>query len=273
MMMVSARRVLILENDLLAGEMYASDFARHGLVPRSASTLSDAFDLLESELFSAAVVDLMLDDPHIHNTYDGEYALEACALLNEGTQCIIASAQDKKQIAARLGKKYGPFEYLDKEDIARDPALLTEAVLAATETFVPDTFTIASSVFLQLFGAAGVDSEINETNVVTVLEHPGRAQTFCRSASFALAPVLPLIPPTGSPATWAIANGVCQKAFWSKGLGRSVEVVVSRTLDHDLAATALHAAEAQGTHFLVVSSTRARGEFGGRLPQHLRAHQ
>jgi ActR/RegA family two-component response regulator len=264
-------RVLILENDDFALEMYARHLKRAGFQPTQASGLLPAFDALERELFSVCVVDLNLDDPRTHGTYEGSKLLYACAELDEGTNCVIASGQDSPSTASELTKRYSPYTYIEKGQLSGGVEILISAVRSAAEAADLDRNLSSENIYSQLFGQRGQDSFIAESRIVQFLSPKGGSATLRRSASFALAPLLPLREATGGSAFWHTdpESGVASKEFWSKGLGRGLELSLSRVEFPDVP-DLLFKGAGSGFYAAAREVTRERSAFEGLLPASVR---
>jgi CheY-like chemotaxis protein len=266
----SSGRVLVLENVTEMLELYEVHLRRAGLEVKAVTTLDDAFAELDSRLYSVAVIDLMLNDPIDHGTYDGAHILDACAALNEGTQCIILSAQDSPKVAARLALRYVPFRYIEKAELIGGVSILIEAVREAQAVALESARALPDAIYVQLFGRSGEDSAVSESNLLRELRPAGGPLAFRRAAALSLAPLLPIFPEIQKPSRWDrdSESGVFAKTFWSKGRGLPVLVRIGKSVASAGQATEILRRQAVGLEFVVAGvDSLTRGQFTGSLPE------
>ena len=267
--MSAERRVLVLENLANLLDNYAYFLRDAGFEVYEAATLREANDHLDRLTFAACVVDLMLDDPVVHDTYEGTRLLDACEALAEGTQCLILSANPQPELAASLALRYKPVGYVNKAEVASGGArVLVGAVENACAVARETQKVVTKEIYPQLFGRGGEDSSIAEAKFVGELAPRGGAPVFERSAALVLRPLLPLFPTVRGGHAWRRVEGVgLQKAFWSKGLGEAITLTASRERDPSPVTDPLFQAETVGVRFVAErAADRDREEFTGRLP-------
>ncbi|MEZ5204392.1 MAG: hypothetical protein R2701_08430 [Acidimicrobiales bacterium] len=267
-------RVLVLENIEDNLDLYVRRLRRAGFDVEGRTNLADALDAIDERTFAVCVIDLMLDDPRTHGTYDGAHLLAGAAHLNEGTSCIILSGQDRPGVAADLVLAYPVHSYVEKGSLSEQgSAVLVEAVQRAADDANLAVNAEANSVWIQMYGGAGVDSTIAETNLSGFLKPRGGISALKRSFALALDPLLPLFGRVAPSSRWDIdpSTGVASKDFWSKGLGLGVQVLVSASDIDEPRDGEAYRNSSNGLTFVAVElPDQDRHEFSGTLPAELR---
>lgn len=265
-------RVLVLENRERTLDIYVRQLRAAGFEAEGHQTLDGALEALDERLFGVCVVDLMLDDPHSHDSHDGTHLLVAAAALDEGTQCIILSGQDRPEVAASIVSRVPVHSYIEKGTYSqKGPHVLEQGVVAAMRDVPADANSSVSKVWAQMYGASGVDSSIAETNLTAFLSPKGGVSVLKRAFGFGLLPLLPLHGriPSASPWTLDQATHVASKSFWSKGLGHAVRVTVSSNGVSEQPGE-IHRAEHADLTFVAAIGEGRRDQFAGMLPNGLR---
>lgn len=225
---LTGKRVLVLENDSKQLDNYRRRLEREGFAVDASQDLGEAIDLAERRVFSAAVVDLMLEDPVRHDTYDGTLLLRALREIGDGTQAVVVSAQDDTELAWELQSEYPAFSYVRKSRLVREGfGLLVDRVTQAVAAVDPESFTSNDSLYIQLFGRHGEYSHFDENQMAAFFRPRGGPLLFRKELGLTLRALLPLCAPCTAAQVWAYdhPHGRATQSFWSKGLGDRKSVV------------------------------------------------
>ncbi len=223
------QRILVVENEDDLRTQYATGLDLADFEVDSAENLQAALDLIEAKTFHVALVDLMLTDSD--TTMDGLEVLKNLQTLGEGTKAIVLSGQDNPGTAADTITEYQAVKYIPKSKIIAKGMkyLIEEISQLATSADLKKYGDAGSSIFSVL--ARGVENELVWTDsLLRILEPTKRYTGLKKFLTKFCEPMVPLMPKKGSspPLTFYKEQRFANGKFWSKGLGRPLELVVCR---------------------------------------------
>jgi ActR/RegA family two-component response regulator len=228
-MMSVKQRILVVENIDSLKKQYVTGLEFADFVVDSAANLQESLDLVEARTFHVALVDLMLDDPEEKTTMEGLEILKKLQTLGEGTQAIVISGQESPGTAAGTVTDYGAIKYIQKSDILNK----------GMEYLIKEVSQLAASTKLKKYGdsdnivsvLAGANNPVVWADPLLRILKPKDGfkglNNFLTQFCEPMAPLMPerdVSPPLTIDKESRFANG----RFWSKGLGRPVELVICR---------------------------------------------
>ncbi|MCB0208827.1 MAG: response regulator [Anaerolineae bacterium] len=230
--MSSKKRILVVENLEGLRTQYTIGLEMADFEVDSVSNLQEALDIIDAKTFHVALVDLMLNDPH-DTVMQGLDILEKLRAVNEGTQAIVISGQKEPGTAVDTITEYQAADYIPKAQILNEGMgfLIKEVSQLAASTELKKFGNYKSIVSVM---AGGTKSEVVWADSLLRILKPKNGfiglqnflTQFCE-------PMLPLLPQKETSPPFLVhkeqrfANG----KFWSKGLGKPLELVICRAAE------------------------------------------
>lgn len=220
-------RVLVVEDIESFRESCIANLERENYRADGASNLQEAKAAIDRSAYHVAIVDIMLAGESDWSNRDGVRVLEYIRELAEGTQPIVLSKQSELQLVRDFLKKYGAFDYLNKEELEHTGIsllfdMLKQAVKASPLTAPPAWESFSPSL------AWGTSEDDFVYQCLRVLEFKGGFENLSRSLLTVAGDLRPLLVPRN--ASRAIvydqALGAFRGKYWSKGQGIAIELLL-----------------------------------------------
>lgn len=117
--MAKLNRILLVEDIPASRESYLAFLTEAGYAVTAVSCAEEAIAAADAVTFHLALVDIMLGGERNTSNRDGVEVIRYLSGLNEGTQTIPLTGQDKRSFVRDAFKELSVFDFLDKkEDIA-----------------------------------------------------------------------------------------------------------------------------------------------------------
>jgi CheY-like chemotaxis protein len=250
-------RILVVEDVATMRESYVANLElQRRYRVAAAEDLASAQEALDNCTYHVALVDIMLAGPKDVANRDGTEVLKHIRDLHEGTQAIVLSAQDEKQLVRDLLKDYGAFDYLDKAVVQEAGiSLVMSTVESAAERSTVGNAPPWKSVVDCLTVGRSEAEFVGE--VMEQLKFKGGFENLSRTLINVAKELMPLLPPLSGPRglSFDIDLRAYRGRYWSKGQGCCVEVFLAdqRTPVSDIE----HVASTSGGNVLL---TREKGQ-------------